>query len=60
MPTPKVSMHKIKEVIRLKAASLPLRTIASASKLSLGAVAKICKGRRTSRIILAFAGRSHR
>jgi transposase len=36
-------MHKIKEVIRLKAASLPLRTIASASKLSLGAVAKYVK-----------------
>ena len=36
-------MHKIKEVIRLKAANLPLRTIASASKLSLGAVAKYVK-----------------
>ncbi|MGZ5000600.1 MAG: IS21 family transposase [Methylomonas sp.] len=43
MPTQRVSMHKIKEVIRLKAACLPLRTIASASKLSLGAVAKYVK-----------------
>jgi transposase len=36
-------MHKIKEVIRLKAAGLPLRTIASGAKLSLGAVAKYVK-----------------
>ena len=36
-------MHKIKEIIRLKAAGLPLRTIASAAKLSLGAVAKYAK-----------------
>ena len=51
-------MHKSREVIRLKEAILPLRTIASASKLSLGA-GKISQGRRTSRIILAFAGRSY-
>jgi transposase len=43
MPTERVSMHKIKEVIRLKAAGLPLRTIARATRLSLGAVAKYGK-----------------
>ncbi len=36
-------MHKIKEVIRLKSARLPLRLIADAVKLSLGAVVKYAK-----------------
>lgn len=40
MPTKRVSMHKMKEVIRLNAAGLSLRPIAAAVKLSLGAVAK--------------------
>lgn len=43
MPTKRVSMQKIKEVIRLKAAGLSLRPIASAVRLSLGAVAKYIK-----------------
>ena len=36
-------MHKIKEVIRLKASGLTLRPIAAAVRLSLGAVAKYVK-----------------
>jgi transposase len=36
-------MHKIKEVIRLKSAGLTLRVIASAVKLSLGAVSNYAK-----------------
>ncbi len=43
MPTKRISMHKIKEVIRLKSAGLKLRLIADAVKLSLGAVAKYAK-----------------
>jgi transposase len=43
MPTKRVSMHKIKEVIRLKSAGLTLRLIADAAKLSLGAVSKYAK-----------------
>ena len=43
MPTKRISMHKIKEVIRLKSAGLKLRLIADAVKLSLGAVAKYVK-----------------
>ena len=43
MPTKRVSMQKFKEVIRLKAAGLALRPIASAVRLSLGAVAKYAK-----------------
>ena len=43
MPTQRVSMQKMKEVIRLKAAGLSLRPIASAVRLSLGAVAKYAK-----------------
>jgi transposase len=43
MPTKRVSMHKMKEVIRLKAAGFSLRPIASAVHLSLGAVAKYTK-----------------
>lgn len=40
MPTKRVSMHKMKEVIRLHAAGLSLRPIAAAVRLSLGTVAK--------------------
>jgi len=43
MPTKRVPMQKFKEVIRLKAAGLALRPIASAVRLSLGAVAKYAK-----------------
>ncbi len=40
MPTPRVSMQKFREVLRLKAAGLSLRPIARSVGLSLGAVAK--------------------
>ena len=43
MPTKRVSMQKFKEVIRLKTAGLSLRPIATAVRLSLGAVAKYAK-----------------
>lgn len=43
MPTKRVSMQKFKEVIRLKSAGLSLRPIATAVRLSLGAVAKYAK-----------------
>jgi len=43
MPAKRVSMHKTKEVIRLKSAGLTLRVIASAVKLSLGAVSNYAK-----------------
>ena len=43
MSTKRVSMQRTKEVIRLKAAGLSLRPIASAVRLSLGAVAKVAK-----------------
>jgi len=43
MPAKRVSMNKIKEVIRLKAAGLSLRPIAQSVRLSLGAVSKYAK-----------------
>ncbi|MES2355927.1 MAG: IS21 family transposase [Pseudomonadota bacterium] len=43
MPAKRVSMNKIKEVIRLKAAGISLRPIAQSVRLSLGAVSKYAK-----------------
>lgn len=43
MPTKRVSMHKIKEVIRCNSADLTVRQIAAAAKLSVGAVSKYIK-----------------
>ncbi len=56
MPTKRVSMQKFKEVIRLKAGGLALRPIASAVRLSLGAVAKYAKAAEVAGLTWPLSG----
>src|SRR5690606_34121788 len=41
MPTQRISMRKIRDVLRLKAAGLSVRQIGASTKLSVGAIQKL-------------------
>lgn len=50
MPSERVSMYRIREVLRLSAAGLSVRQVAAGAKLSLGAVSKYLKAARAAEI----------
>ncbi|MDE2051715.1 MAG: hypothetical protein KGJ72_11925 [Gammaproteobacteria bacterium] len=50
MPSERVSMYRIREVLRLSAAGLTVRQVAAGTRLSIGAVSKYQKAARAAGI----------
>src|SRR6516164_9504969 len=50
MPSERVSMYRIREVLRLSAAGLTVRQVAAGARLSIGAVSKYLKAARAAGI----------